>query len=165
MEEPLAPCPGCGAVLPAADDNLDERFNASAACRALYHDVLYSTLALQDPAFTHQVAVDAYAAQHAGPRVKPISTTFALVGLYLVRERGFTGRQVQRVHMALAPKSKEWPRFLPPDDRTWLTVQHPAGSPDERKVDAIREWSRSVWQIWKPENERIAALLRTHLGL
>jgi hypothetical protein len=165
MEPTLIPCPGCGAVLPATGGELDERFNATAACRALYHEVLYATLALQDPEFTHQVAIDAYAAQHAGPHVKPITVAFALVGLYLVWERGFTGRQVQRVHTALAPKTKAWPRFSAPDACPWLTVQHPAASPDERRVEAIREWSHSVWQVWKPEEERIASLLQMYLGL
>jgi hypothetical protein len=40
--------------------------------------------------------VDAYAAQHATPASKPITTAFALIGLFLFAERGFTGKQVQR---------------------------------------------------------------------
>jgi len=164
MHPVIVSCQGCGAVLPPDGGDLDERFNAAAACWTLYHELLYYTLAIRDPAFIHQVAVDAYAAQHAGPRVKPISTAFALVGLYLVWERDFTGRQVQQVHMALAPMSKTWPSFSPPSDRAWLTVQHPAASRDQSKVDAIQEWSRSVWHVWKPEEERIAELLRAYLG-
>lgn len=151
--------------LPSAGGELDEQFNASAACRQLYHELSYHTLALQDPYFLHQLAVDAYAAQHGGPRVKPIAVTFALVGLYLVWDRDFTGRQVQRVHMALAPTSKEWPRFVAPATRDWLTVRHAVDSPDGEKSEAIREWSRSVWEIWKPEEGRIAELLRAKVGL
>lgn len=158
-------CPGCGVTLRSNSVELDERFDASVACRELYDEVLYYTLSLGDRYFTHQLAVDAYAAQHVGPHTKAITTTFALVGLYLVWERGFTGKQVQRVHMALARKSREWPQFSPPTNRNWLTVQHAAESPDEGKQEAIHDWSRSVWERWKYEEERIAELLGTHLLL
>ncbi|HXG53369.1 MAG TPA: DUF5946 family protein, partial [candidate division Zixibacteria bacterium] len=41
--------------------------------------------------FIHQHVVDAWAAQHADEQTKPIRLTFALVGLYLHVERGFSG--------------------------------------------------------------------------
>ena len=47
------------------------------------------TLAHGDPAFLHQHIVDAWAAQHADDRTKPIGLTFALVGLYLHLEKGY----------------------------------------------------------------------------
>ena len=41
-------------------------------------------------------------------------TAFALIGLYLVNERGFTGRQAQRAAHVLGRRRQQWPRFLPP---------------------------------------------------
>ena len=62
------------------------------------------TLALRlshgDAFFIHQVAVDAYAAQHAGPASKTITIAFALIGLCLLLERGYTGKAVQRAQCA-----------------------------------------------------------------
>ena len=97
-------CTGCGAEM--RDD--------AAGCLGLYHELSVHTLSDRDPTFPHQLAVDAYAAQHAGAAPKPITTAFALIGLYLVNERGFTGRQAQRAHMFLGRRRQEWPRFSPP---------------------------------------------------
>jgi hypothetical protein len=144
---------------------LDPEFNASAACRDLMYQLTYFTLSRADPFFIHQVAVDAYAAQHAGPRTKPISIAFALVGLYLVIERGFTGRQAQRAHMELARREKQWPRFQCPEASSVLTVRDPILVPDAEKEEAILRWGRAVWESWKGEEERITGLLETYLGL
>lgn len=67
-----------------------------------YHELQCYTLAHGDVEFIHQHVVDVWAAQHADETTKPIGLAFALVGLYLHVERGVSGRQVQRVHMALA---------------------------------------------------------------
>lgn len=152
-------CPGCGLILPTADGRLDPQLNASAACRDLMYDLTYYTLALGDAFFIHQVAIDTYAAQHAGPDVKPISTAFGLVGLYLVCERDLTGKQVQRVHMEMGRHKQEWPRFEPPEMSAAMTIRDVLQTPDSEKSEAIREWARSVWETWKPEEGRIVALL------
>ena len=62
-----------------------------------YHELCCYTLTHGDPAFIHQHVVDAYAAQDASNTDNPIRLTFALVGLYLHVERGFTGRQVNEL--------------------------------------------------------------------
>src|SRR6478736_2672756 len=67
-----------------------------------FNELCYYTLAHGDPSFIHQHVVDAFAAQNADEQTKPIKLTFALVGLYLYVEKGFSGKRVQRVHMALA---------------------------------------------------------------
>lgn len=74
----------------------------------LYHELSVYTLELRDPEFIHQHVVDAFAVQHADPDSKPMALVFGLVGLYLHLEKGFTGRQVQRAHMELAHKRKQW---------------------------------------------------------
>ncbi len=158
-------CPGCGAELDSEIDRLDEKLNASEACRELFNTLTYYTLAQRDSYFIHQLAVDAYAAQHYGNQVKPIGITFALVGLYLVCERGYTGRQVQRVHMALAKKSKTWPQFSAPTKKAGLTVKDVVQVPDAEKQEGLKKWHASVWDIWKSEELTVARLLEKHLGI
>jgi hypothetical protein len=158
-------CPGCGLVLHDSNGRADDLFYASAACRDLFNTLSYYTLAQQDSLFIHQVAVDAYTAQHAGLKSKPMTVYFALAGLYLVNERDFTGRQVQRVHMALAQRPREWPEFEALRERDWLTVQHPVAAPDESRRDAILAWSRSVWEAWKADEGQVAAALRAYLDV
>src|SRR3954453_23804420 len=75
------------------------------------HELSYYTLAHGALTFIHQHVVDAFAAQDADGDDKPIRLTFALVGLYLHVERGYTGRQVQLAHMALARQKRAWPKF------------------------------------------------------
>ena len=94
--------------------------------------------------------------------MKPIATTFALVGLYLVNERNYTGKQVQQVHIALAKKSKAWSHFPTPKEKTWITIKEVTQSPDNKKQELIKQWSKSVWKIWKPEKEKIVAMIERY---
>ena len=74
----------------------------------LFDELTFYTLAHGDPAFIHQNVVDAFAAQHADESSKPIYVVFALVGLYLCVEKGFTGKQAQKAHMQLAKRRRNW---------------------------------------------------------
>ena len=67
-----------------------------------YDELRAYTLAHGASSFIHQHVVDAFAAQHANASTKPITLTFALVGLYLHVEKGYSGRQVRLTHMKLA---------------------------------------------------------------
>ncbi len=165
VEETTVICPGCGVRLLSTNTDLEDQLNASRACRDLYHNLTYYTLSLGDFYFIHQLAVDAYTAQHFGENVKAIGITFALVGLYLVNERGYTGRQVQRAHMALTKKSKDWPSFASRLGKATLTVQDVVQAPDEKKQEMLKRWHASVWEIWKSEQGTIAALLKKHLDI
>src|SRR5215471_21282434 len=91
--------------------------------RERYHELTAYTLSHTDPAFIHQYAVDAFAAQTADDATKPITLAFALVGLYLAAERQYSGRQVQRVHTLLARRRKRWPKFDSPEFRGAITVR------------------------------------------
>ena len=83
--------------------------NPAAAEQDLQDELSYYTLAHGDPEFVHQHIVDAFAAQLATPNSKPIQVVFALIGLYLHQERGFTGRQVQLAHMRLERRAATGP--------------------------------------------------------
>lgn len=148
---------GGGAVEPPGG-----RPGASAEADAL--DALSGyTLALKDATFIHQHVVDAYAAQRADERTKPIKITFALVGLYLMIEKGFSGKQVQLAHMRMGRRKRSWPAFPLPADRGSVTVvevmQTPEGPP---RNAAIQAWCRSVWSAYAGSREAVAALLREY---
>jgi hypothetical protein len=163
MTDAMVSCPGCGLLLPDEGAAPDQRYNASGACRALYATLTAATLADLGADFIHQLAVDAYAAQHVGAAARPIGPAFALVGLYLACERGFDGRQVQRAHTLMARRSRTWPRFAPPATPTWLTVQDVLEAPDDRRRAALRAWGASVWAAWHDQHEQIGALAATTL--
>lgn len=158
-------CPGCGLRLPTAEEQLDDRYHASAACRQLYGELTAYTLTLQDMEFIHQYAVDTYAAQHAGAVVKPITLTFALVGLYLAFERNYSGRQVQRAHMLLAKTAKQWPLWNLPEEKASLTVLDVLNAPEHERPDMLRKWGRTVWKTWESEHTKVADFVQERLNV
>lgn len=135
--------------------------NSAAADRAAYDELQCYTLAHRDAAFIHQHVVDAWAAQHASETTKPIGLTFALIGLYLHIERGLSGRQVQRMHMALSKRRRKWPSFVLPRNRgsrtaSWVMAA-PAGAERDRAIDA---WCASVWDAFSDSHVAVVELLR-----
>lgn len=160
-EDVFVVCPGCGLRLPRLDDGVtNPQVNASAECQRLCHELSLYTLSHGDPFFIHQVAVDAYAAQHAGPASKPITVAFALIGLCLLLERDHTGKAVQRSHMRLAARSKRWPSFDPPEYRGSMSVAdvHRA-VPGEARDTAIMRWASSVWTAWEQAHPAVRSLI------
>ena len=129
-----------------------------------YHELCAYTLMHGDPEFIHQHVVDAYMAQHANEQTKPIGITFALVGLYLHLEKGFSGRHVQRAHMTLGKEKRPWPSFALPPDRGSMTaadvLAKPAGPERDRTIDA---WCQSVWTPYREgSRQTIIDLLRQY---
>lgn len=152
-------CPGCGVRLPADPAAIPSPWNASAECWALYGELSAWTVTRERGEFIHQHAVDAYGAQHVGPRSRPIGPAFTLLGLYYACERGYTGLQVQHMHMLLARRAKDWPRFAPPADMGPMTVADVlAAEPGEPRDAALRAWARAVWDAWRAEHARVRAL-------
>jgi hypothetical protein len=154
-------CPGCGMRLPGSHDEVSNpQVNASPECQRLCHELSLYTLSHGDAFFIHQVAVDAYAAQHAGPASKPITVAFALIGLCLLLERGYTGSAVQRAHMRLANRSKRWPSFDPPAHRGRVTVADVLRvAPGGERDAAIMRWATSVWTAWEPAHPAVRTLI------
>jgi hypothetical protein len=148
-------CPGCGLQFESNDRSLNERFNVSNAYCQLYGQLSVFTLSLRDKDFIHQLIVDTYAAQHSGPKVKPIDTAFALIGIYLTFEKDYTGKQVQRTHMFLGKKRTAWPRFNLPQNKSTLTVLDVLQSQESQYEAMIRKWGKSVWKMWQPEHENV----------
>src|ERR1051326_2897500 len=163
MAEPLyQECPGCCVRLPVSDAQPDERFHASAECLQLYAEVSAYTLTHGDSGFVHQLAVDVYRAQHIGEHTSSIGVAFALIGLYFACERGYSGRQVQHMHMLLAQRSKTWQHFVPPPHAGSMTVLDVVqASPGEARDAMLRRWCQSVWDAWSHEHERVKTLVAT----
>lgn len=126
-----------------------------------YHELCAYTLTHGDPTFIHQHVVDAWAAQRAHAGTKPIGIFFALTGLYLHVERGLTGREVQRAHMALSRRPEPWPVTRLPAARGAITATDvlavPAGPPRDAEIS---RWAASVWEAYAENRETVDTFLR-----
>lgn len=130
----------------------------------LYDELSYYTLAHRDPAFIHQEIVDAFAAQNADDETKPITLTFALIGLYLYLDQNCTGRQVQIMHMRLARLNKKWPVFSLPKERGEITVSDVLITKPGSERDAmIKKWCQSVWKAYAESHEQVKNLIKNIL--
>lgn len=158
----MSRCPGCGLELPdaPAPPARTDGYRATPECRALYGEVAAYTAAHPVRlARWHQVCVDAYNAQHTGPDTAAITVAFALNGLYLVFERGFTGIQAREAHGYLANTVSSWPRFELPASAGDVTVFDAAmaGSVDEH-IAQVQRWGRSVWAAWRHVHAEVAEM-------
>ena len=119
------------------------------------------TLTQGNVAFAHQHVVDAGAAWRATPASKPIGVAFALAGLYLRVEKGLTGRQVQRIHMQLAQRKQQWPKFVLPDDRGMMgpldVMSKPEGVARDQGID---DWCASLWKAYSGSRDAVIRMLR-----
>ena len=116
-----------------------------------YHELSFYTLAHPNNLyFIHQHIVDAQTAQTADVNTKPIGIVYALVGLYLMIERNYTGRQVQQAHLQLSKNKKNLPSIRLPEKRGEITVQEVLNAPPGPERDAaIRDWCLSVWDAYE----------------
>lgn len=129
-----------------------------------YDELSYYTLAHSDPAFIHQHIVDAYAAQTADKHTKPITLSFALIGLYLYLEKKFTGKGVQQAHMRLANKNKKWPIFLIPENIGSITVADVIKTKPGKERDAmIQKWCKAVWDAYSQDHKRVEKLINKYI--
>ena len=126
--------------------------------RAAYDEVYAYTMGRNG--FILQHVVDASAVQTADAASRPIGVVFSLVGLYLYVEKQFSGRQVQKAHVALGRRKREWPKLVLPEDRGKMTVEDVlAASAGPERDRAIEEWCRSVWSACAGNRPAIIALL------
>ena len=142
-------CSICGTKLPKGK-----------SCRDLYHELLLYTLSHSDQQyFIHQHVVDSYAAQHITSETKAIGFAAPLLGLYLFSEKGYTGKEVQKAHMQLGNKMKEWPKLEIPKNKAELTiVEVLKGQLGNDRDGIIKAWARSVWKMWEPQHGKIRQL-------
>lgn len=130
----------------------------------LFHELTYYTTAQTDPTFIHQHAVDAFAAQNANVKTKTITITFALVGLYLMLEKNFTGKEVQNAHIKMAKRRKTWPKFKLPEKKGDITIEDVLNTPPgPMRDEAIFKWSASIWEAYYESHEKVAYIVLTEL--
>jgi hypothetical protein len=126
-----------------------------------YAQICFYTLSLRDKNFIHQHVVDAYAAQDASATDKPIRLFFALVGLFLLVEKGFSGRQVQQAHQRLANSKDQWPTFELRSERGSITaVEVERAQPGSERDELIYGWCRSVWKSFSHTRSVIEPFLK-----
>lgn len=161
-----SPCPGCAVELPTTRAVArPARLVASAACWEVDGEITARVLARpRELAVWHQTAVDAYAAQHAGPDTPAITVFFSLCTLHLVLEEGLTGLQGRDAHGHLARTHDRaaWPRFEAPSSRGAVTVLDVALADD--LAGAIRSWGEAVWHAWAPTHDEVRRTTRRLLG-
>ena len=162
-EGALAVCPGCGLVLAVGDGPAHPYIGASAACWALFGELLAREYG--DPRYrrVHRTTVDAYAAQHPGvPERRTVqSVSVHLAGLLLVLDEGV-------------------PRSTSPLGRAGCTHSLPNGAGSSRRARRgssrfamssarsaaehereVLRWAGAVWAAWEPHH----ATLRSWLAL
>ena len=128
-----------------------------------FHQLSFYTLAHPDKKyFIHQHAVDAYQAQMADEKTKPITIIFSLLGLYLYLEKNYTGRQVQLAHMRLSRRKRKWPQIKLPEQYGIVTVSEVMKKPEGTDRDSmINEWCQSVWSAYNNSHKIIATIAET----
>ncbi|HML04233.1 MAG TPA: DUF5946 family protein [Methanobacterium sp.] len=130
----------------------------------IFYELSCYTQTHPDPAFIHQYAVDAFAAQYANENTKPITLAFALIGLYLHLEKNFSGKEVQMAHVKLAKHRKQWPIFDLPEFRGNITINDVINAQEGTERDKIIDkWCVSVWNAYSKSHEKIADLVQTEL--
>jgi hypothetical protein len=158
-------CPGCGVELPGSAQPWDPRSLASEACHQLYGEVAgYESQHLLELGRWHQLLVDTYAAQHATERSPRIGVGFALIGLHLALDLGWSGLDVRDAHQRLANAYRDWPPFEAPGTRGALTVVDLAlaSSPADH-VERLHAWAASVWDAWRPSHGAVRELVSARL--
>jgi hypothetical protein len=131
-----------------------------------FNELLYYTLGHPDMSyFIHQHVVDAYAAQKADGKTKPITIWFSLVGLHLFIDKNYSGRQVQLAHLKLSKNKKSIPTFNLPKRRGMITISNVlAKKPGLERDLMIKKWCISVWKAYKDSHDTVANLVKIELG-
>lgn len=123
-----------------------------------YHELAFYTLSLRDKEFIHQHFIDAYGAQNADDKTRPVALFFSLAGLYLLIEKKYSGRQVQKAHQTMASMTKDFIKLNLPQNRGEITIEQvlkePPGPGRNLK---IMEWCKSVWSAYSDQHSKIIA--------
>jgi uncharacterized membrane protein YcgQ (UPF0703/DUF1980 family) len=124
-----------------------------------YNELAYYTLAHKSLDFIHQNIVDAYTAQTANEKTKPITIVYALAGLYLYIIKGFTGKQVQLAHVTMSKGSKVFEEIILPESRGKITAKDVLETPPGTERDQmIHQWCISVWEAYSSEHNKIISI-------
>lgn len=161
---PEEPCPGCGLLLPPSDGPTHAYIGSSAACWALFGEVIAKEFS--DPAYGrwHQHTVDAYATQHPGEdgRRQRQSVAVHLAALCLLLEHGRDDPgAMPYLRQHLVERLDDLPWLTPPQAAWEITVADVAAAagPDEH-ARLVRRWAEEVWNGWSAHHDTVRAWVR-----
>jgi Family of unknown function (DUF5946) len=154
---PTSTCPGCGIELPVVDGPTHPYLGSTAACWALYGEVLAREFNDASRFAIHQLTVDTYAAQHPGSesRRSTQSVGLHLSTLCMFVERGADPTRGPVLHRRLV-RTPVWRWLKPPLPIGKLTVAnvHRAATADEH-IAKVWEWARDVWDGWATHHSTV----------
>ena len=156
----MSTCPGCGLTAPESAGPIPEEHSASAACWAVYGQVLARSYTDPGCRAVHQMVVDAYAAQHAGgtSRREVQSVGLCLMTLCLFVEDGVDPAQGPALHKQMVTHRPDFTWLAPPHQRGLMTVADVLSAHDaDEHCRLVREWGRQVWQAWARHHATIRA--------
>jgi hypothetical protein len=157
-EPRLRRCPGCRVELPVTNWPQDTtKYNASPECAEVAGELLGFELEhVTELGHLHQLRIDAYGAQHVGPRTAAIGTVFALNGLYMYLERGSGNLEVRTAHSIMANSHSDWPTLTPPAEVGDLTAHAVlmAGTVEDVGKQVIA-WADEVWSSWPARDQQV----------
>jgi Family of unknown function (DUF5946) len=143
------------------------RPHASAACWALYGQLLVREYSLAVSRRVHRLTVSAYVAQHpaTSPRQPIKHMSLHLIELCLLVDHSTPDHQATKLLATILE--------TPPDLR-WLEPPAPNGTVTVSDVLAARtrdahrliveRWARSVWNAWSPHHATLRAWIERSLG-
>jgi hypothetical protein len=157
-------CSDCGVALAPHPGERHAYLGGSAACWALFGQVLAREYA--DAAYwpAHRTTVDAYAAQHPGrPEPRTIQSIHVhLLGLCFILEHDLAPAFAGRALGALVQEKGALRWLDPPADLGRLTVADIAAvSTPEAHLKASRAWGEAVWAAWAAHHAEVRARAQT----
>jgi hypothetical protein len=145
-------CPGCGLVVDEFDGPTHPYIGASAACWAVYGEVLaleYGEFAYPE---IHRLTVDAYATQHPGveSRRSTQSVAIHLIAMHLWIEREMGAQEILHAIRASLARNPGFEWLTPPSFEGSLTIADVRGTGTlGEHIARVEAWGRSVWDAWK----------------
>lgn len=147
----LGTCSGCGLERPDLDAPAPTDLAASAACWALYGQLLVRQYSLAVSRRVRRSTVAAYAVQHPA-RSTPQSiesVSLHLIELCLLLEHRTSAQQTTKL-LASALERRPGFRWLePPAPNGTVTVAEVLAAPHNEYNQVVECWARNVWNAWK----------------
>jgi hypothetical protein len=169
MRPPTDPgtCPGCGLELPQLHTPTPTDLGASAACWALYSQLLVHEYSLAVSRRVHRLTLSAYAAQHPATSAhQPINQmSLHLIELCLLLDHSRPAHQATKLLATVLeqPAGLRW--LEPPMPNGTVTVSDvlAARTRDAHEL-VVERWARSVWNAWRPHHATVRAWIERGLG-
>jgi hypothetical protein len=151
----LTACPGCGAELPPIDSATHDYIGASAACWAIYGEVLAREYSDMGYMRVHPYTVDAYAVQHPGkPERRSIQSVIVhLITLYGTIELEYPAGKMAAIRQQATTLADQFYWLAPPDKMGVLTIVDVHAAPDAATHNTtVKHWAKQMWEVWQPHH-------------